>query len=91
MNGYDELISYCLRHRLSRPSHMTLNGRPVEFKPHLRDTMRYSFRCNDYSGPHCPPIYAWTDHAVIMVREYDGYTKLTHVPRNPTHCKPEYV
>ncbi len=42
-----------------------------------------------YGGQGCHSIYAWTEHWIVVVREYDGSTTLARIPRNPIDCVPQ--
>lgn len=41
-----------------------------------------------YGGADCHAVYVWTATKVIFVAEYDGSTRVTSLPRNPTPCHP---
>jgi len=45
---------------------------------------------NGYGGADCFPMYAWTASRVFFIREYDGSTGISSVPRAPVACEPEF-
>jgi hypothetical protein len=46
---------------------------------------------DSHGGQDCPPVYAWTENWLIVSATYDGSTWVTRVPRNPAHCRPEFI
>lgn len=45
---------------------------------------------NGYGGADCFPFWAWTESRVYYVREYDGSTELSSVPRHPVGGEPGF-
>jgi hypothetical protein len=44
-----------------------------------------------YGAPRCHPVLAWTRSWIIGIREYDGSTSQSRVPRHPTACTPFWM
>ena len=47
----------------------------------IRKYLEYPYE-SDYGSPKCHAVYAWTEHYVLWVRDYDGATTIHRVVRN---------
>ena len=55
-----------------------------------RPALNYTYDAG-YGGQDCHSIYAWTEHWVLLVAEYDGSTHVARIPRNPTEGIPKSI
>ena len=43
-----------------------------------------------YGSAECWPFYAWSNTHIYFVREYDGSTSISAIPRNPRDIEPDF-
>lgn len=45
---------------------------------------------DEFGSADCYPFFAWTKNRIYFVREYDGSTALSWIPRNPIPVMPSW-
>ena len=55
-----------------------------------RQLLNYGYSTG-FGGADCHPIYAWSEHWVLFVSEYDGSTTINRISRFPVPSYPEFA